>query len=499
MYGQKVSPHPFLHMRIFKSFRRSIATVSLIAIISQIIFPAFTFAADPTMSATLTQANVPPDAQIVSLVVPRDVNPGDSLSFTLSGQTVVQSFDTSSAVTLGLLNVKIDALAEVTSAVNLASRTYTVTSAVPGIGFVPPTLVLVAAAKSFSTLVNNVVAVAQEAEFQISANLIAGDVIGVTVAGTGIVQNFATDKITTLNSLAAQITGTTTVNASYSGSTGKIHLIAKVAGNAFSISNIVTQSSNVVSSVVQPNVVPVAQVNTITLPRSIDAGETLNLNVSGSGIAQSYTGSSAATLAAFVQQIDALALVNASVTGNIITVTAATPGTPFTLGTLSVTGGSAVLVPVQPNIVAVAQIDVLSFSRAFVVGDSLSGSIGSTSIQVAYTGSSDTTLDALAAAIDALPSVIASANHALKTVTITAQAGGTPFIAGNFDMSTQLTNTLVTGNVSAVSQSETITFPRTLVTGDEISMVVNGSTFTQSYSGSSNATMTAFSTALNSG
>lgn len=312
-------------MRIFSSFRRSIATVSLIALLSQTILPAFVFAADPSMSSTLVQANVPPEAQIVTLAVPRDLNPGDSLVFTLSGSTVVQSFDTSSTVTLGLLNVKIDALPEVTSTVNTATRTFTVTSANPGTGFATPTLVTQAAARNFNTLVNNVVAVAQEAEFLISANIIAGDSIGLTVAGTGVTQTFDTNKNVTLANLASQITSSTDVNASFSGATGKIHLIAKVPGNAFSLSNIVTQSNGVSSVVVQPNVVPVAQVNSISLPRTIDAGETLTLNVAGSTIVQSYTGSSTNTVDEFVAQIDALPTVNASVTGNVVTVMAATP------------------------------------------------------------------------------------------------------------------------------------------------------------------------------
>lgn len=354
-------------MRIFTSFRRTIATISLIAIVSQIIFPAFTFAANPSMSTTLTQANVPPEAQIVQLTVPRDLNPGDSLVFTLSGTTVVQSFDTSSDVTLSLLNVKIDAVTQVSSTVDIPTRTFTVTSATPGTGFPTPTLDIQAAGRNFSTLVNNIVAVAQEAEFHVTANLIPGDTVGVTVAGTGIIQNFSGNTAATLTSLASQITSDTSVTATYSGATGKVHLKAKVAGNAFSLSNIVTGSSDVASHVVQPNVVPVAQVNTLTLPRTIDSGETISLSISGSGVTQSYTGSSTHTIDELVNQIDALDLVNATVTGNVITITAATPGIPFSLSPLSVTGGTGTLVPVQPNVIAVAQVDVISFSRNFVV------------------------------------------------------------------------------------------------------------------------------------
>jgi hypothetical protein len=283
------------------------------------------------MSSTLVRANTPPEAQIVSLVVPRDLNPGDSLVFTLSGSTITQSFDTSSVVTFGLLNVKIDSLPEVNSTFNTSTRTYTVTSANPGTGFATPTLVTQAAARNFNTLVNNVVAVAQEAEFLVSANLITGDSIGVTVAGTGITQAFGTSKNSTLTNLAAQITSGTPVNASFSGTTGKIHLIAKAAGTPFSLSNIVTESSGVASIAAQPNIVPVAQISSIALPRTIDSGETLTLTIGNNTIIQSYTGSSTATLNSFVAQIEALPTIGAVRSGNTVTITATTPGIPFSI------------------------------------------------------------------------------------------------------------------------------------------------------------------------
>ncbi len=416
--------------------------------------------------------------------------------FTLSGTTVSQAFDTSSTVTLGLLNVKIDALTEVNSTVDTPTRTYTITSANPGTPFATPTLVVQDAPNNFNTLVNNVVAVAQQAEYQINANLIAGDVVGLTVAGTGVTQNFNTDKTTTLTALASQITSGTIVNASYSGATNKISFIAKTAGVPFSLSNLVIQSSGVNPSVVQPNVVPVAQVNTITLPRTIDAGEQMALTVAGTPIVQSYTGSSNATLDAFVNQIDSLAAVDASRSGGAITITSAIPGTPFAIGTLAVTGNSVAVVHVAPNVIAVAQQDVMSFARDFVAGDTLSGSVNGTPVNLSYSGSSAATLAALASAIDALPGVTATSNPGLKTVTVVAEAAGTPFTLGAFAIQTQVATTSVVANVVAKSQSETITFARNLVAGDNASIVINGIAVNQSYITSSNATLTAMTAAI---
>ena len=483
-------------MRTFAQFRRKVAVLSLVALVSQILLPAFTYAANPILSASLTQANVPADAQIVSLNVPRDLNPGDSLVFTMSGTSVVQTYDTSSLVTLGLLNVKIDALPEVTSTVDTTSRTYTVTSATPGVSFPVPTLTIQAAAQNFTTLVNNVVAVAQEAEFTLQPSLIAGDVVGMTVAGTGVVQNFTTNKSTTLTNLAAQITANTGVQASYSGATGKVRMIAKVPGTAFSLSNVVVGSSNVAPIQVQPNIVPVAQVNSIAIPRNIDAGETLSLTISGATIQQTYTGSSNTTIAALVNQIDALPNVQASLSGSAVVVTSAIPGTPFSISNLQVTGGHATLVNVHPNIVAVAQEDVLSFGRDFFAGDTLSGSINGTNITASFTGSSSALLNSIAGAIDALPHVAATANTVLRTITITSTSPGVGFASGVFALQTQLPVTSLTQNVVGGTQSESITIPRNLVAGDTLSVVLNGSTVTQTYTGSSNATITALANSL---
>lgn len=153
-----------------------------------------------------------------------------------------------------------------------------------------------------------------------------------------MVQSFSIDKATTLTQLAASITSNTAVAASYSGSTGKVHLIAKTPGNAFSISNIMTVSNGVSPHLDQANVVPVAQVSSITLPRTIEVGETLSVNVAGSLVSQSYSGSTFATMTELMNQIDALPSVHASLSGSdTLVVTSAIPGTPFILSSMNVT------------------------------------------------------------------------------------------------------------------------------------------------------------------
>lgn len=71
-------------MRKNSIFRRSIAVVSLLALVSQIVLSPLAYAADPTMSTSLLQANVPAEAQIVQLSLPKDVQSGDTVVFTMS-------------------------------------------------------------------------------------------------------------------------------------------------------------------------------------------------------------------------------------------------------------------------------------------------------------------------------------------------------------------------------------------------------------------------------
>ena len=128
------------------------------------------------------------------------------------------------------------------SVYDTATKKFTVSSATAGVAIVVGNLSIVRSPIIPNTTVNNVVAVAQQSEVTISQQLFAGDVIQWTVGGVALTQAFNTDTDTTLTLLAAQITASTSADASYDTITKKISLIAKVAGTAFSLSNVVTTS-----------------------------------------------------------------------------------------------------------------------------------------------------------------------------------------------------------------------------------------------------------------
>lgn len=195
-----------------------------------------------------------------------------------------------------------------------------------------------------------------------------------------ITQAFNTDSDTTLSLLAGQITTLTSVDATYDNITKKISMGAKVAGTAFSLSNFVTTSGGISVAVTTPNVIPVAKVNTIDIPRTIYPDETLHITIDGTTINQAFDTDYTTTLAGLTAQIDALVTVNAGVVGSQITVTAAAPGIPFIIGNLTITGGIISSIHVTANRVAVAQVNAIVFPRGFVPGDTIDMTVNGNTI-----------------------------------------------------------------------------------------------------------------------
>lgn len=471
--------------------KKRLSTLTLIVFVGNIFSPILAYAALPSFSSVLTTANTVPVAEVVELTLPRDLVSGDALSVTVNGSTVMQSFVTSSTLTAQLLNLQIGAIAGVSSVYDTVLKKFTVSSTVAGTAIVVGNLTIVRSPIVPNTVVNNIVAVAQQSEVTIPQTLFVGDVIQCTIGGVAITQAFNTDTDTTLSLLAGQITTLTSASGAYDNITKKISMDAKVAGTAFSLSNFVTTSGGISVAVITPNTVPVAKVNTIDIPRTIYSDETLHITIDGTTINQAFDTDYTTTLAGLTAQIDALATVNAGVVGSQITITAATPGTPFVIGNLTITGGTIASAHVVANRVAVAQVDSITFPRSFVPGDSISVVINGSTITQVWNTDTDTTLNALKTQINSMPAISAVADTFNRRITITSTVPGTPFTVLGTDVSTAVSSTLATASVVAQAQSESITFLRAFQAGDNISVVVNGNTITQAWDTDTDTTLTA--------
>jgi hypothetical protein len=171
-----------------------------------------------------------------------------------------------------------------------------------------------------------VTAVAEKKIINFPSSIIASDEIETNIDGTTIISSGTTN----LDDLVSKITASTQVNASLSGSLGLV-LEAKTAGTSFLVNStkIINTST---STTTQINVAGVAQVDTLTIPFILVAGDTLTVNINGNPVSQVFVSDEATTLAALNTKIDALAEVNSSVdtTTKIFTITSSIAGTSFT-------------------------------------------------------------------------------------------------------------------------------------------------------------------------
>ena len=196
-----------------------------------------------------------------------------------------------------------------------------------------------------------------------------------------------------------------------------------------------------VQAAVTANVAPVAQVDTITIPAALAAGDTMTYQIGAGAVivtapAGGYTQAQAA--AAFVAAINGNAALSAQVTaGNIVAntfqVTADTAGTPFA----AVIGGTAgpTQATTTANVAAVAQVDSVTIGGsvgAGEIGDTYSVTVGSTTVTYTNDGtetSSNDVATGLAALINANPSIGVDATVVGAVINLTARTPGTPFTA----------------------------------------------------------------------
>ena len=473
-------------------FRKSTASVLTVAFLLEIAIPGVAFAAPPSFTATETATSAPSIAQVVTFDIPQTLTGGDMVSLAIDGTPVSQVFDTTHDITLDFLKTRIDGMFSGSGiTADRVGNTFTIASHSGGI--VVGSVQLTHDPLATNERISNVVAQAREVEFPIVPTLLPGDTVSIVVNGSGILVPYSTSSTATLDALALSISGSTAVNAEYVSASGTLHLTAKTPGVDFSTSNLRIISAGVNPAHIQENVIPVAQVDTANLPRPLYAGETVSVTLSGTTVSTLFAGNSSDTLTAFASQISALPFVGATSSGNLITLTAKTPGTPFTSGNLFISGGT---LP-SFSITAVKQKEMIVIPRDFVVGDTVNGTINGHVVSQAFSGTSTGTIASLADTINSLTGVTATADTfgGYPVIYVESEVAGKAFSMGSFSVNTEL-NFVVTPAVPAVAQKDSITFPRALTTGDRVDVSLEGSTVSKVFSGSSSDTMNDIAAAL---
>jgi flagellar hook protein FlgE len=187
--------------------------------------------------------------------------------------------------------------------------------------------------------------VAQIDTLTLSGTVEAGDKYTATVDGNPVtytVQSTDTTLADVVSGLVTAINGNGTVAAKVTAAAGTaagtVTLTATTAGQSFTATAGAT------------NTTTVAQVDTATIAGSVEAGDIYTLTIDGNQVSYTTTGSEgslAAVRTAFRAAINADSTVSAIITAadggaaGDITITAGTPGTPFT-SSISVTNGGSI-------------------------------------------------------------------------------------------------------------------------------------------------------------
>ncbi|WOD39833.1 VCBS domain-containing protein [Nodosilinea sp. E11] len=284
------------------------------------------------------------------------------------------------------------------------------------------------------------------------------------IAGTSdaTLANIATQLSQLINSNST-VSSSVTANAS----AGSILVTSNIAGTAFSLSSFAS------------NRAAVAQVSNVTLSGSYEVGDSISAVINGTTV--SYTvlaadlgANSTVTLANVANKLSQAinansttgGVVTASAANGVISLTANTPGTAFSLSSSAT------------NRAAVAQVSNVTLSGSYEVGDSISAVINGTTVSyrvlAADLGANSTTTLAnvaakLSQAINANGTTggVVTASAANGVVSLTANTPGTAFnlssSAANAIGVAQVDTVTFTGSAQGASRTATVTINGTQI------------------------------------
>lgn len=398
---------------------------------------------------TILQSNVVAVAQVDDFTLPYNLSPSQTVTATLSGVISTKAYTTDTDTTMTLLGGLIDNGTSAGASYSGTTKTLRLTAKQAGVGF-PVNVQLDGESISPVVLTPNTASGAQIDQFVVPRSLVTGETISLTLGGTGVTTNFATDTTTTLANLAALIDALPGVSAV--GGPTTVTISAEVAGVPFTLSSLAI-AMNVSNTNIVANVPAQTQIMQVTVPRNLVDGDNLSITVGSGTITQAYTGSEAVTMNGFISAINALPGVSATGSALTVTVSAEVAGIPFTLSNLSLVSTQSPTITVN-NVSPVAQVSAVDMPT-FIVGDIASITVNATTITTPFTSDSATTLTNMRSAIDGIGAVTTSMSG--STLVLTANVPGTPFTLSSLSVNNTQTATIIAVNVPPVSQIVTVT------------------------------------------
>jgi len=295
--------------------------------------------------------------------------------------------------------------------------------------------------------------------YKVTANNLTADNAG----GAAVAGNSATAYANIVTSIAAAYNASLSVNhttVTATAETGTITLVADAAGTAFTTTSQVSKKLSTTWTSLA-NASGVAQIDKLQLSGKYAAGDVVSVTVNGVAVSHTITsgdvaggGSDAADYgriatalaAAYTSSGNAAHTPTASVSGSVITFTAATPGTAFTTSSSVTPAGPLAIRAVSvanSTSPAMAQVDTVALSGKYTAGDILSVNVGGVALSYTVTaadvaGGGSTSADHERIAQGFVSAYNASSNAAHTPVTasysggvisLTADTAGTAFTA----------------------------------------------------------------------
>lgn len=229
--------------------------------------------------------------------------------------------------------------------------------------------------------------------------------------------------------------------------------------------------------------------DTITLPRSLTSGDTLSLSISGQLVNQNIGTSTGADFDNFVSTLNLLENISVVRSGDTLTLTAKTPGTPFILDFGRLTHLTQSILSVSNDIGRVES-QSLNFPAYIINGEGLSFGIDGTYLTGTFNTDVATTFASIIAT-SPITGITFSASG--SDLIITSTVPGVLFQVNPLSITSGFAPATLTGNTVAGYQKDTLTLPFDPISGDVISVTVIGTTesgtFTRTYSGDLATTM----------
>lgn len=248
------------------------------------------------------------------------------------------------------------------------------------------------------------------------------------------------------------------------------------------------------------NVVPVAQVDSLSLPRTLLSGDVLQVTIDTITVTQDFSWSSDETSLLFNEKLDNLVSVNSSFDNNTqkFTITASVPGTAFNIGNLTITRTPTTPDNTVLNVVAVAQVSEISIPQELFSGDTVNFWINWTLFQTAFSGTKDDSLTSLAQDITANTPVSAVYSGTTSKIVMTAKTPWIDFSMSNLIITSNGTAPVnIVANVIPVAQVEKISFPRNLYNDETISLTLSWNNLSQAFDTDYTTTINSLSTQIN--